>query len=96
MPVGQKSQRKHGRKKLSERGDTYYLTKSMAVRGFEKLRDEFDKKKNTDLVSLILTYLDGKFTVILRRRTTKKNTTSSVKHYVFFLYFPSIPSIPLD
>lgn len=72
MPVGQKSQRKHGRKKLSERGDTYYLTKSMAVRGFEKLCDEFDKKKNTDLVFLILTYLDGKFTVILRRRTTKK------------------------
>ena len=32
-------------KKLSERGDTYYLTKSMAVRGFEKLCDEFDKKK---------------------------------------------------
>ena len=94
MPVGEKSQRKHGRKKLSERGDTYYLTKSMAVRGFEKLCDEFDKKnchrlqrvpwkfiaqsaalirkKNTDLVFLILTYLDGKFIVILRRRTTKK------------------------
>lgn len=46
MPVGQKSQRKHGRKKLSERGDTYYVTKSMAVRGFENLCDEFDKKKH--------------------------------------------------
>ena len=41
-------------------------------------------------------YIHSQFILISRRRTNQKTTTSSVKHYVFCLYFPFIPSIPLD
>lgn len=41
-------------------------------------------------------YIHSQFILISRRRKNQKTNISSVKHYVFFLYCPFIPSIPLD